>query len=191
MDMLSNLLDSWGLNPPSRLRRFVFDVVAFRDELARTHPKQWSFVMNANASILSTKQNMTFTYAISRSDPTRLVQVDISGEFWELDIHCDAPNRDPEVDRKLLENEAWVDTKSIGPTHVRCKACKERVDFFHHNFYFREWQDHRDYCPVIMHMMKCYVLMTLVNQTRNRELIYPPNSRDPLLPAPICRNLLS
>ncbi|KAK0458329.1 uncharacterized protein EV420DRAFT_1480058 [Desarmillaria tabescens] len=147
MEMLSNLLDSWGLNPPSRIRQFVFDVVAFRDELAKTHPKQWSFVMNANASILSTKQNMTFTYAISSSDPMRLVQVDISGDYWELDVHCDAPNRDPEADRKLLENEAWVDTKSIEPTHVRCKACKQRVNFFCHNFYFREWQDHRDYCP--------------------------------------------
>ncbi|KAK0458353.1 uncharacterized protein EV420DRAFT_1480079 [Desarmillaria tabescens] len=165
MEMLSNLLDSWGLNPPSRLRRFVFDVVAFRDELAKTRPKH--------------------------SDPTRLVQVDISGDYWELDVHCDAPNRDPEADRRLLKNEAWVDTKSIEPTHVRCKACKQRVNFFRHNFYLREWQDHRDYCPVIMHMMKRYVWMMLINQTRHREIFYLPNSQDPIPPAPICRNLLS
>ncbi|KAK0437087.1 uncharacterized protein EV420DRAFT_1652215 [Desarmillaria tabescens] len=54
--LLSNLSDSWGLTPP-------FDVVAFHDELARTHSRKWTFVMNADASIPSTKQNMTFTYA--------------------------------------------------------------------------------------------------------------------------------
>ncbi|KAK0203297.1 hypothetical protein DFS33DRAFT_1276238 [Desarmillaria ectypa] len=116
--MLASIFSACGItsSKPTRIRRFIFDVVGFRNDLARVYPTQWSFVMNSDASTLSTRQELSFIHTISSSDPTRHIEVNITGAYFDLDLR-EGPPLNPAIGRRLLEDEAWIEPNSIQRTH--------------------------------------------------------------------------
>ncbi|KAK0463439.1 hypothetical protein IW261DRAFT_1597696 [Armillaria novae-zelandiae] len=192
--MLAAIFGACGMAPPpagpERLRNFVFDVVAFRDTLIRSCPKQWALVL-ADARVTTNRQLLSFDFKPSPEDPGRLIEVDIPGSGFGLD-NWEYPDCNVDRARARLEREAWIQPKTVRPQTVQCAACKKQVHGYPNRpeYDMMRWQDHRDYCPDIRHQMKVCILRTLL--PRRREFIHPPNSKDPveIVPPEVSRNLL-
>ncbi|KAK0186900.1 hypothetical protein F5146DRAFT_1162698 [Armillaria mellea] len=189
--MLATMLRACGMGPPSESSRdFVFDVVEFRDTLVRTNRRQWALTL-ANVRIMTNAQQLTFYFKPSLTDAGRLIEVNILGAGFELK-NFNFPDLNEDRARARLENEAWIQPKSIRPGSVQCAACSEDVVSYpgRPHYDMLSWQDHRDYCLDIKHRIKSYILSSLL--PRDREFIHPPNSKDPIEipPLEVSRNLL-
>ncbi|PBK84579.1 hypothetical protein ARMGADRAFT_1170001 [Armillaria gallica] len=193
--MLAAIFGSCGMAPPPpegppRLRNFAFDVVAFRDTLIRGSPKQWAMIL-ADVRVLTNRQRLSFDYNPSPTDPGRLIEVTIPGACFELDDFA-CPDLNENSARARLENEAWIQPKSVQPRSVQCAACKAEVPAYRNrpDYDMMRWQDHRDYCSDIKHQIKVAILKALL--PRRREFIHPPSSKDPveIIPPEVSRNLL-
>ncbi|KAK0220692.1 hypothetical protein IW262DRAFT_1297738 [Armillaria fumosa] len=192
--MLAAIFGACGMAPPPEepetLRDLVFDVVAFRDMLIQSCPKQWAFVL-ADLRVLTNQQQLSFDFKPSPMDPGRLIEVDIPGAGFDLD-NWEYPDYRKDHARKRLENEVWIQPKSIRPTSVQCAACKKEVVGYPNRpeYDMMRWQDHRDSCSDIRHKVKVSILKELL--PRRREYFHPPNSKDPIeiVPPEVSRNLL-
>lgn len=193
--MLAAIFGACGMAPPPpeeppRLRDFVFDVVAFRDMLIRNCPKQWASLL-ADVRVLTNRQRLSFDFKPSPADPGRLIEVTIPGACFELEV-LELMDWNEDRAKARLENEAWIQPKSVRPWSVQCFACKKEVPAYRNRpeYDMRRWQDHRDYCSDIKHQIKVSILKALL--PRQREFIYPPNSKDPIeiIPPEVSRNLL-
>ncbi|PBK65069.1 hypothetical protein ARMSODRAFT_978496 [Armillaria solidipes] len=181
--MLAAIFGACGMAPPPpeeppRLRDFVFDVVAFRDMLIRNCPKQWASLL-ADVRVLTNRQRLSFDFKPSPADPGRLIEVTIPGTCFELEV-LELMDWNEDRAKARLENEAWIQPKSVRPWSVQCFACKKEVPAYRNRpeYDMRRWQDHRDYCSDIKHQIKVSILKALL--PRQREFIYPPNSKDPI-----------
>ncbi|KAK0474330.1 hypothetical protein EDD18DRAFT_1367814 [Armillaria luteobubalina] len=192
--MLAAIFGACGVAPPPEepetLRDLVFDVVAFRDMLIQRNPKSWALVL-ADIRVVTNRQQLSFDFKPSPIDPGRLIEVDIPGVGVDLDNWA-YPDDRRERARKRLENEVWIQPRSIRPTSVQCVACKKEVVGYNNRpeYDMMRWQDHRDYCSGIIEKVKLSILKELL--PRHIEYLHPPNSKDPIeiaLPE-VTRNLL-
>ncbi|KAG7445540.1 uncharacterized protein BT62DRAFT_1006519 [Guyanagaster necrorhizus] len=156
--------------------RCVFNVRTFIEGWLRDNPDKTWLDMGSVAPSLPTKQRVMFTYRCQDR-----------GDWFEiLSMFDDHKYRrgwlDPYTGRQLLENETWIDKdKKILPRRVWCLGCKKCVVFVEGDYDVREWQDHRDFCEGITGMMKIEIVRSLIRQNQNPEVLWPPNSLDPIV----------